>query len=209
MKIIITEIRVIPQWYTDLVHCKVYIFIRRILYKRNIFVNISVYIILVFTSVLSLPLTGVLLQMVRSDRSVSFSRTCPVYRMQHGDVRVIYSKSIIIIIIVLRRIPTFRNLGFSFAFDSSSSKYVLTPILQSITHGDVKSPNKSSSWRYTVHRLLSHGNISSPFFVILIFKPTIYKSSQRQSNNYFIIILLMYHVTKLKRVNWKWRYLKS
>lgn len=44
---------------------------------------------------------------------------------------------------------TFLNLGFSLALASSSSRYVLTPILQSITHGEVKSPNKSSSWRYT------------------------------------------------------------
>lgn len=45
---------------------------------------------------------------------------------------------------------TFLNLGFSLAFDNSSSKYVLTPILQSITHGWLKSLNKSCSCKYAI-----------------------------------------------------------
>ena len=43
--------------------------------------------------------------------------------------------------------PTFLNLGFSLALASSSSKYVLTPILMSMTQGALKSLNKSCSCR--------------------------------------------------------------
>lgn len=44
-----------------------------------------------------------------------------------------------------------RNFGFSFAFDSSSSRQVRTPILQSITHGSLKSLNKSCNCKYTAN----------------------------------------------------------
>lgn len=40
-----------------------------------------------------------------------------------------------------------RSLGFSLAFDNSSSKYVRTPTLQSITQGWQKSLNRSCNCR--------------------------------------------------------------
>ena len=45
---------------------------------------------------------------------------------------------------------TFLNLGLSLALASSSSKYVRTPSLQSMTAGLLNSPSKSSSTRNSI-----------------------------------------------------------
>ena len=47
---------------------------------------------------------------------------------------------------------TFLSLGFCLAFSNSSSRYVRVPILQSITHGESNSHNKSCIWIYSEHK---------------------------------------------------------